>query len=454
MMSQKIIFLEGNNIFTSTKQEKIFGQNSPIKASKYIFAMSLCNEIKKDELEKVKALLSAHEITFAPNLIITPRLGTQSSWSSKAQDIFKNVGIKSVQRLERFKAFDVKDKEKVLIKSFDKMTESHFSSLSDTKKIFQEAQRKKLITYAIHEDSTLLDKLNNDLGLALNEVEKAYLNKLFQKLNRSVTDAELMMFSQINSEHCRHKIFRSKWKTDIPFSHDSLFDAIKSTTKKDMEHILSAYHDNSAVIKANGTSMLEVGGDDKYKNYKGEVDTTIKVETHNHPTGISPFEGAATGSGGEIRDCSATGRVARPKAGFMGLCISHLRLSNELEAWEDKENKPDFLASPRDILIEAPIGSAAYNNEFGRPAIFGYFRTLEYQDLGFHKPIMLAGGIGSIKEVQIKKGIPKPGDAVIVLGGPAMLIGLGGGSASSTKKTNDNADLDFASVQRLSLIHI
>ena len=195
-MSQKIIFLEGDNIFTSTKQEKIFGQNSPIKASKYIFAMGLCNEIKKDELEKVKALLSAHEITFAPNLIITPRLGTQSSWSSKAQDIFKNVGIKSVQRLERFKAFDVKDKEKVLIKSFDKMTESHFSSLSDTKKIFQEAQRKKLITYAIHEDSTLLDKLNNDLGLALNDVEKAYLNKLFQKLNRSVSDAELMMFSQ------------------------------------------------------------------------------------------------------------------------------------------------------------------------------------------------------------------------------------------------------------------
>ena len=447
-MSQKIIFLEGDNIFTSTKQVKTFGQNTSIKASKYIFAMSLCNEIKKDELEKVKALLSADEITFTPNLIITPRLGTQSSWSSKAQDIFKNVGIKAVQRLERFKAFDVKDKEKVLIKSFDKMTESHFSSLSDTKKIFQKAQRKKLITYAINEDSTLLDKLNNDLGLALNDVEKAYLNKLFQKLNRSVTDAELMMFSQINSEHCRHKIFRSKWKTDIPFSHDSLFDAIKSTTKKDMEHILSAYHDNSAVIKANGTSMLEVGGDDKYKNYKGEVDTTIKVETHNHPTGISPFEGAATGSGGEIRDCSATGRVARPKAGFMGLCISHLRLSNELEAWEDKENKPDFLASPRDILIEAPIGSAAYNNEFGRPAIFGYFRTLEYQDLGFHKPIMLAGGIGSIKEVQIKKGTPKPGDAVIVLGGPAMLIGLGGGSASSTKKTNDNADLDFASVQR------
>ena len=448
MMSQKIIFLEGDNVFTSSKESKIFGKSAPLKSNKYIFAMHLDKKIEKKELEKVKALLSANEVTFVPNLIITPRIGTQSSWSSKAQDIFKNVGIKSVHRLERFKAFDAVDKEKILKKSFDKMTESYFTSLTEAKKIFREAQRKKLEIYDIHKNNSLLDKLNDDLGLALNDVEKSYLNKLFQKLNRPVTDAELMMFSQINSEHCRHKIFRSKWKTDIPFSHDSLFDAIKSTTKKDMKHILSAYHDNSAVIKANGKSMLEVGGDSKYKNYKGEVDTTIKVETHNHPTGISPFEGAATGSGGEIRDCTATGRVARPKAGFMGLCLSHLRLGNRLEAWEDDENKPDFLASPKNILIDAPIGSASYNNEFGRPAIFGYFRTLEYKDLGFHKPIMLAGGIGSIKEVQIKKGVPKAGDVVIVLGGPAMLIGLGGGSASSTKKTNDNADLDFASVQR------
>lgn len=448
MKFQKIIFLEGESIFSTTKQSKIFGQTLPAKTSKYIFAMGLEKKIEKKELEKVKALLSADEVSFVPNFVITPRIGTQSSWSSKAQDIFKNVGINAVHRLERFKAFDATDKEKIIENSFDKMTESYFSSLADSKKIFLKAQRKKLETYDIHKDSSLLDKLNDDLGLALNIVEKSYLNELFQKLNRSITDAELMMFSQINSEHCRHKIFRSKWKTDIPFSHDSLFDAIKSTTKKDMKHILSAYHDNSAVIKANGKSVLEVGGDSKYKNYKGEVDTTIKVETHNHPTGISPFEGAATGTGGEIRDCAATGRVARPKAGFMGLCLSHLRLGNRLEAWEDEENKPDFLASPKDILIDAPVGSASYNNEFGRPAIFGYFRSLEYKDLGFHKPIMLAGGIGSIKDVQIKKGVPKAGDAVIVLGGPAMLIGLGGGSASSTKKTNDNADLDFASVQR------
>mgnify|MGYP003305189480 FL=1 len=257
-----------------------------------------------------------------------------------------------------------------------------------------------------------------------------------------------MMFSQINSEHCRHKIFRSKWKTDIPFGHDSLFDAIKSTTKEKMNHVLSAYHDNSAVISSFGKKFLEIDGKNLFKNYEGKIHTTIKVETHNHPTGISPFEGAATGSGGEIRDCSATGRVARPKAGFMGLCLSHLRLSDELESWENEPNKPDFLSSPMEIIRDAPIGSASYNNEFGRPAIFGYFRTLEYKNHGYHKPIMLAGGVGSIKEVHINKGTPKPGDVVIVLGGPAMLIGLGGGSASSTKKTNENSDLDFASVQR------
>ena len=241
----------------------------------------------------------------------------------------------------------------------------------------------------------------------MNTVEIEYLNKLFARLNRDITDSELMMFAQINSEHCRHKIFRSKWKTDIPFSHDSLFDAIKSTTKDDMQHVMSAYHDNSAVIKSHGKNFLEIDGDNKFKNYQGKIDTTIKVETHNHPTGISPFEGAATGSGGEIRDCSATGRVARPKAGFMGLCLSHLRIGEELEKWETAESKPDFLSSPKEIITEAPVGSASYNNEFGRPAIYGYFRTLEYKEYGFHKPIMLAGGIGSIKELHIEKGQPK-----------------------------------------------
>ena len=448
MISNKIIFLQGHDVFTKTKQTKIFGNSLEIEKGKYIFVLIVANENFTEDLNKLKSLLGAVEMDFSPNLVITPRIGTQSSWSSKAQDIFANIGIDSVSRIERLKAFETKDSETIITKIFDKMTESHFSKLPSQEELFQNLKRKQSKSYNIHKDQDLIFALNDELGLALNDVEKSYLNSLFAKLDRPVTDAELMMFSQINSEHCRHKIFRSNWKTDIPFSHDSLFDAIKSTTKDEMDHVLSAYHDNSAVIKANGTSLLEINGNNKYKSFKGEVDTTIKVETHNHPTGISPFEGAATGSGGEIRDCSATGRVARPKAGFMGLCLSHLRLGEALEPWEEPEIKPDFLASPKDILADAPIGSASYNNEFGRPAIFGYFRTLEYQKQGFHKPIMLAGGVGSIKQVQIEKGKPAAGDAVIVLGGPAMLIGLGGGSASSTKKTSDNSDLDYASVQR------
>ena len=447
-MSNKIIFLQGHDVFTKTKQTKIFGNSLEIEKGKYIFVLIVANENFTEDLNKLKSLLGAVEMDFSPNLVITPRIGTQSSWSSKAQDIFANIGIDSVSRIERLKAFETKDSETIITKIFDKMTESHFSKLPSQEELFQNLKRKQSKSYNIHKDQDLIFALNDELGLALNDVEKSYLNSLFAKLDRPITDAELMMFSQINSEHCRHKIFRSNWKTDIPFSHDSLFDAIKSTTKDEMDHVLSAYHDNSAVIKANGTSLLEINGNNKYKSFKGEVDTTIKVETHNHPTGISPFEGAATGSGGEIRDCSATGRVARPKAGFMGLCLSHLRLGEALEPWEEPEIKPDFLASPKDILADAPIGSASYNNEFGRPAIFGYFRTLEYQKQGFHKPIMLAGGVGSIKQVQIEKGKPAAGDAVIVLGGPAMLIGLGGGSASSTKKTSDNSDLDYASVQR------
>ena len=277
------------------------------------------------------------------------------------------------------------------------MTESAFEDFESVKEIFSITPRKKLQIFNIHTDPQLLENLNNELSLALNSFEIDYLMDLFKKLDRGITDAELMMFSQINSEHCRHKIFRSTWQTDLPFSYDSLFDGIKSTTKDSMEHVLSAYHDNSAVIKSNSKSFLEVGGDLKYKFFKKDVHTTIKVETHNHPTGISPFEGSATGSGGEIRDCSATGRVARPKAGFIGLTLSHLRLGNELEEWESLLDKPSYLSSPKDIILDAPIGAAAYNNEFGRPAIYGYFRTLEHEKLGFHKPIMLAGGVGSIK---------------------------------------------------------
>ena len=446
-MAHQTIFLQGDEVISALDEKRIFGKALNLNNS-YLYAVQLKDGA--EDLPKIKKILAAKEIAFAPNLILTPRLGTQSSWSSKAQDIFKNIGVDSLIRVERFKGFEgnAEQHEEIINNYFDRMTESSFSDLDSTKEIFKTRERRLTNKFNIHEDESLLEELNNDLGLALNDHEKKYLQDLFTKLNRPVTDAELMMFAQINSEHCRHKIFRSKWKTDIPFSHDSLFDAIKSTTKPDMSHVLSAYHDNSAVMSSFSESMLEISGDDVFKQTPEKVHTTIKVETHNHPTGISPYEGAATGSGGEIRDCSATGRVARPKAGFMGLCLSHLRLTEDLESWETNPNKPDFLSSPMEIIRDAPLGSAAYNNEFGRPAIYGYFRTLEYKEYGFHKPVMLAGGIGSIKEDQIKKGEPQPGDLVIVLGGPAMLIGLGGGSASSTKKTNSNSDLDYASVQR------
>ena len=448
-MAQKIIFYEGEDVLNALDIKRILKKYDIQLASRYVFCIVFEDQPDINEIEKIKTVLGAKELDFKPNVVITPRAGTQSAWSSKAQDIFNNIGIRRVSRIERFKTFLTDEGNVMLLqdKLFDRMTESLFFDINDSVSIFKIGTRKKTTTFDIHKNDDLLVSLNDELGLALNQQEVSYLNTLFKKLDRGITDAELMMFSQINSEHCRHKIFRSSWQTDIPFAFDSLFEAIKSTTKKTMKHILSAYHDNSAVIESFSKSILEVGGDNIFKKYNDSVHTTIKVETHNHPTGISPFEGSATGSGGEIRDCSATGRVARPKAGFMGLCLSHLRLGDELEEWETLLHKPNHMASPLEIINEAPIGSASYNNEFGRPAIHGYFRTLEYGDYGYHKPIMLAGGIGSIKEVLIEKGKPEEGDLVIVLGGPAMLIGLGGGSASSTKGTI-SSDLDFVSVQR------
>ena len=371
-MPKKIIFLEGIKELNQRDLRKAFSAKNNF-SSKYIFCLEFDKSPTDDEIKKICQALSGKQNTFKPNLVITPRWGTQSAWSSKAHDIFRNIGINSVVGVERFKAFNVQsaNNASLIEKLLDRMTESHFQSLEEAKEIFSPKKRKQSNNFPIHKNNELLSDLNESLGLALNDSEMKYLNSVYQKLGRAITDAELMMFSQINSEHCRHKIFRSRWKTDIPFSHDTLFDAIKSTTKETSTHVLSAYKDNSAVIKSHGSRQLEPSGENIYKNFEDKVHTTIKVETHNHPTGISPFEGAATGSGGEIRDCSATGRGARPKAGFVGLSLSHLRLSDNLESWETPLNKPKHMASPKDIILEAPIGSATYNNEFGRPSIFG-----------------------------------------------------------------------------------
>ena len=280
-----------------------------------------------------------------------------------------------------------------------------------------------------------------------------YLENFYSSVKRNPTDAELMMFEQANSEHCRHKIFNAAWVIDSVLQEESLFDLIKKTSNGNKPDLISAYKDNAAVISGSEVMTLNRNLNNSYGFASEKINSTLKVETHNHPTAISPFPGAATGSGGEIRDEGATGSGAKPKMGLVGFNVSNLRLEDFPRIWEEAPHKPSRIASPLQIMIEGPIGAAAFNNEFGRPSTVGYFRVFEQpfvqnKTYGYHKPIMLAGGIGSIKEVQIKKGAPKPGDAVIVLGGPAMLIGLGGGSASSTKKTNENADLDFASVQR------
>ena len=268
-MSKKIIFLEGSPIIHENHFKTVLANQGDYQ-SRYIFYLEFDKTPTSDDIQKISKALDAKDNSFVPNLVITPRVGTQSAWSSKAQDIFKNIGIKSVKKVERFKTFLMKKNvtKGLMWDLIDKMTESYFLSLEESKISFVFQGRKPSISYPIHKDHSLLNQLNSSLGLALNESEIKYLNLIFQKLEREISDAELMMFSQINSEHCRHKIFRSRWKTDIPFSYDSLFDAIKSTTGETASHVLSAYHDNSAVIKSFSSNQLETSGTNIFKNYE------------------------------------------------------------------------------------------------------------------------------------------------------------------------------------------
>src|SRR5690606_5072655 len=295
---------------------------------------------------------------------------------------------------------------------------------------------------------------NDELGLALSDDEIDYLVENFRRLERNPTDVELMMFAQANSEHCRHKIFKGDWIIDGKPQDTSLFRMIQATYAANPEGVLSAYKDNASVIEgAHAERFFPDPDSNEYRYTEEDIHILMKVETHNHPTAISPFPGAATGSGGEIRDEGATGRGARPKAGLCGFSVSNLRIPGFEQPWEEDNGKPERIVSALDIMIEGPIGAAAFNNEFGRPNIYGYFRSFEQRDpdgeiRGYHKPIMIAGGMGNIRPQHIEKNGVEPGAKVIVLGGPAMLIGLGGGAASSVASGQSAADLDFASVQR------
>ncbi|SPY95914.1 phosphoribosylformylglycinamidine synthase [Proteus mirabilis] len=295
------------------------------------------------------------------------------------------------------------------------------------------------------------------MGLALADDEVDYLVDAFKRLQRNPTDVELYMFAQANSEHCRHKIFNADWIIDGKAQDKSLFKMIKNTFEQTPDYVLSAYKDNAAVMEGSVAGRFYPDTEKGHYRYHQEpVHILMKVETHNHPTAISPWPGAATGSGGEIRDEGATGRGAKPKAGLVGFSVSNLRIPGFEQPWEEDFGRPERIVSALDIMTEGPLGGAAFNNEFGRPALLGYFRTYEEQVnshngveiRGYHKPIMLAGGIGNIREDHVQKGEISVGAKLIVLGGPSMNIGLGGGAASSMTSGQSDADLDFASVQR------
>ena len=394
-------------------------------------------------------------------ILVTPRLGTISPWSSKATDIFANCNT-PVHRLERGVLFTLKGISEVSTEVkqvlHDRMTESVFAQIDDAIALFSETAPKPLNSIDIlGEGKEALVRANSEFGFALSDEEIDYLTAAFNKLGRNPNDIELMMFAQANSEHCRHKIFGSEWTIDGVKQPLSLFQMIKNTYKESPTDVLSAYKDNSSVIVGFDTQRFypkkdEATGHHIYKYKSQAAHILMKVETHNHPTAIAPFAGAATGSGGEIRDEGATGRGGKPKAGLTGFTVSNLNIPGFEQPWEDNYGKPSRMASPLQIMIEGPLGGAAFNNEFGRPALNGYFRTFEQNvngDVkGFHKPIMIAGGYGNIRPDHVEKDAIQPGDLLIVLGGPAMLIGLGGGAASSVDSGKLGENLDFASVQR------
>ncbi len=400
------------------------------------------------------------------SVLVVPRLGTISPWSSKATDILHNCGLSSVSRVERgveyfihsSKALSLEELDLLSTILHDRMTESVLPALSDAISMFLHAEPAPMTSVdVLGGGRSALVEANQTLGLALAEDEIDYLVESFIELGRNPIDIELMMFAQANSEHCRHKIFNASWTIDGEEQERSLFKMIKNTHEHNPEGTLSAYKDNAAVMEGHFGGRFYPSPDNcEYDFNQEHIDILMKVETHNHPTAISPFSGAATGSGGEIRDEGATGIGSKPKAGLSGYTVSDLKIPNFVQPWESDYGKPSRIVTPLDIMIEGPIGGAAFNNEFGRPNLLGYFRTYEQkiqgaskeEVRGYHKPIMLAGGLGNIRRDHVEKQEIKVGAKLIVLGGPAMLIGLGGGAASSMASADGNEDLDFASVQR------
>ena len=473
-----MLIIEGGHALSQFRIETLQLQLEGITAkverfsAKFMHFIQTSSNLDPEEYSKLEALLSytrptSSELTNDLQILITPRFGTISPWSSKATDIAHNCGLRNIERIERGTLYEFSLKEafaqneisQITNKLHDRMTESVSFDLQDAHSLFIHETKRKLVEVTL--DDHAKDKLlraNQEMGLALADDEIDYLIEKFEQLGRSPTDVELMMFAQANSEHCRHKIFNASWEIDGEPKEETLFGMIKNTFKHSPENILSAYSDNAAVIAGNAATRFHANpSNHQYQLDNEDVHILMKVETHNHPTAISPFPGAATGSGGEIRDEGAVGRGGRPKAGLCGFSVSNLHLPGKLKPWEFEYGKPERIVSALDIMTEGPIGAASFNNEFGRPNILGYFRTLELDtsdqkdnsDIrGYHKPIMIAGGLGNVRSEHVLKEKFPSGTPIIVLGGPAMLIGLGGGAASSMASGTSSEDLDFASVQR------
>ncbi len=448
--------------------------NLPITGiyAEFVHFADLTADLDASEIEKLEKLL-----TYGPTieehkpegllLLTTPRPGTISPWSSKSTDIARNCGLAKIARLERGTAYYVETSETLTssqlieLKSIlhDRMMEVVFTDFDSVAALFSVAEP---VPYKeidlLGGGRKALEEANTTLGLALAEDEIDYLLESFtEKLKRNPTDIELMMFAQANSEHCRHKIFNADWIIDGVKQEKSLFKMIKNTFEVTPDNVLSAYKDNAAVMTGSEVGRFFPDPDTRQYNYHQEkTHILMKVETHNHPTAISPWPGASTGSGGEIRDEGATGIGGKPKAGLVAFSVSNLKIPNFVQPWETDFGKPSRIVSALDIMLEGPLGGAAFNNEFGRPNLLGYFRTYEEkvsshageEVRGYHKPIMLAGGLGNIREEHVQKKEIPVGASLIVLGGPAMNIGLGGGAASSMASGQSAEDLDFASVQR------
>jgi phosphoribosylformylglycinamidine synthase len=474
----RLLALPGGPALSGFRIEKLLARIAAVEpgvtglAARYMHFAALAGTLTEAQQRILRQILTygsrvpaGSEGGEGERLLVVPREGTISPWSSKATDIARVCGLAAVERIERGIEYRIAASQplgperllRIAPALLDRMTETALLDEAQAGKLFGHSAPRPAMRIPLAGGAAALAEANRAMGLALSEEEIEYLLESFRQLGRDPSDVELMMFAQANSEHCRHKIFNARWIIDGRERAESLFAMIRHTHARHPQGVLSAYRDNAAVIEGTtGLRYFPEPATGAYRDSREPIDILMKVETHNHPTAISPFPGAATGSGGEIRDEGATGRGARPKAGLAGFSVSSLRIPGYERPWEPPAAAPARIASALEIMLEGPIGAASFNNEFGRPAVCGYFRTFELavpgdppgRVRGYHKPIMIAGGLGNIRRPHVEKSEVPVGAKLIVLGGPAMLIGLGGGAASSVGSGASSADLDFASVQR------